>query len=368
MSTYLFTWNPKKWDWESQDAMIQKLPNGKPTQSWKTNRKKNIGHGDTFILIKLGAIPLNEKGVIGIGTIRSNVYQKEDFIKDSKNIGNFVDLEFEFLSQKPFIPLNTLEEQYPQIKWTPEGSGNFIDTHTSDEVFQKVHYYQSKRENTVLFEKKIYFPIIAEEIDLKLKQQHSIHRDEIVNSLLKNHHTTLDVLAKNSNRTSLFIAQNMVDWFSAELTKHSKIVSIWQDKYIRNKVKINGREITNFSLALDNNQDEIIPKNTQYKEGSLKQIIVNAYERNPHARKKCLEYFGYSCQCCGFNFEQNYGELGKGFIHVHHLTPLSEIKDEYELNPETDLIPVCANCHAMIHRKNPPYLLQEIKKIINLNS
>ena len=119
-----------------------------------------------------------------------------------------------------------------------------------------------------------------------------------------------------------------------------------------------------FSLEKNDIQDEIIPTDIIFKEGSLKQIQVNAYERNPQARKKCLEKHGYSCKCCGFNFEVVYGELGKNFIHVHHVTPLSQIKMTYILNPETDLIPVCANCHAMIHRKVPPYTIDEIQKLM----
>ena len=54
---------------------------------------------------------------------------------------------------------------------------------------------------------------------------------------------------------------------------------------------------------------------------------------------------------CEFNFEAFYGERGKGFIHVHHLSSLAEIGQEYEVDPVNDLRPVCPNCHAMLHRK-----------------
>ncbi len=66
----------------------------------------------------------------------------------------------------------------------------------------------------------------------------------------------------------------------------------------------------------------------------------------------------------GFNFRKYYGPTGKNFIHVHHLKPLSEVKDEYEVNPEEDLRPVCPNCHAMLHKKNPLYEIEELKKLI----
>lgn len=85
-------------------------------------------------------------------------------------------------------------------------------------------------------------------------------------------------------------------------------------------------------------------------EGMKKKITVNKYERSPLARQKCIEKYGAICNICSFDFEKVYGELGKNFIHVHHITPLSTIKDSYKVDLEKDLIPVCPNCHAMLHR------------------
>jgi 5-methylcytosine-specific restriction enzyme A len=96
------------------------------------------------------------------------------------------------------------------------------------------------------------------------------------------------------------------------------------------------------------------------EEGKLKTISVNAYERNPLARKKCMEHYGVECQVCELNFEALYGEVGRDFIHVRHLKPLNEIQENYEVDPIKDLIPVCPNCHAMLHRKeNGVYLTKE---------
>ena len=103
-------------------------------------------------------------------------------------------------------------------------------------------------------------------------------------------------------------------------------------------------------------------------EGSKKEVIVNSYERNPIARKKCLEHFGYNCSVCNINFEKIYGVIGKSFIHVHHLKQISDIKKEYEVNPIKDLIPVCPNCHAMLHKRNPPYSVDELKDITKRRS
>jgi len=102
----------------------------------------------------------------------------------------------------------------------------------------------------------------------------------------------------------------------------------------------------------------------KFREGAVRQVSVNAYEREPKARQKCIDYYGSSCSICGFDFGRAFGQLGKGFIHVHHLRPISEIAEEYEIDPIKDLRPVCPNCHAMIHRRSPPFSLEEIKMLL----
>jgi 5-methylcytosine-specific restriction protein A len=104
--------------------------------------------------------------------------------------------------------------------------------------------------------------------------------------------------------------------------------------------------------------------NRTYQEGAKKQIMVNIYERNDAARRKCIQHYGLRCFICDFDFQEKYGDVGLGFIHVHHLQPLSAINEEYELDPISDLRPVCPNCHAMIHRRNPPYTLKEMERIL----
>ena len=106
-------------------------------------------------------------------------------------------------------------------------------------------------------------------------------------------------------------------------------------------------------VPLDFEQDQMI-------EGG-KSIVVNTkYERNPLNRLICLRANGYSCKICGINFKKIYGEIGHDFIHVHHIDPVSKHSEKYLMNPVTDLVPVCPNCHAMLHRKDPPYKPSEI--------
>ncbi|MFC1507839.1 HNH endonuclease [Pseudomonadota bacterium] len=111
--------------------------------------------------------------------------------------------------------------------------------------------------------------------------------------------------------------------------------------------------------------DEINDTETHI-EGAKKTVTVNAYERDSEAREKCIKHWKLNCYVCGFHFEMAYGNLGKGFIHVHHLKPLSEIGHEYEVDPIEDLRPVCPNCHAMLHRKRPALSIEELKSIVNI--
>lgn len=103
---------------------------------------------------------------------------------------------------------------------------------------------------------------------------------------------------------------------------------------------------------------------TGLPEGAMTRIEVNRYERNHLNRATCLQVHGYNCMACETSFESVYGEIGAGFIHVHHTTPVSELGEKYQINPVTDLVPVCPNCHAMLHRRNPPLSIAELKDII----
>ncbi|WP_116327959.1 HNH endonuclease [Cupriavidus phytorum] len=106
--------------------------------------------------------------------------------------------------------------------------------------------------------------------------------------------------------------------------------------------------------------DEFVP-GAEFEEGQRTQVFVNRYERDRGARDACIRHYGASCAACGINFGSSYGELGEGFIHVHHVVPVSEIGQTYVVDPVKDLVPVCPNCHAMLHRQNPPLTIEELK-------
>ena len=94
---------------------------------------------------------------------------------------------------------------------------------------------------------------------------------------------------------------------------------------------------------------------------------VNRYERDPELRARCIDFHGSNCKICSFDFARIYGWIGNGFCHVHHIRPLSEVAGRHEVNPITDMIPVCANCHAMLHSRIPALTPDELRRIVGRN-
>jgi len=110
------------------------------------------------------------------------------------------------------------------------------------------------------------------------------------------------------------------------------------------------------------NNDEL--KYHKYDESRVSVVTSEQRHRSDKAREECIRLQGCHCNICGFDFEKTYGEVGKDYIEVHHITPigiLSTAEDYAGTDPQNDLIPLCSNCHSMIHRRKEPYLPDEVK-------
>jgi 5-methylcytosine-specific restriction protein A len=102
---------------------------------------------------------------------------------------------------------------------------------------------------------------------------------------------------------------------------------------------------------------------TDLYEGALKRFRASGYERSREARRQCLEIYGYACFLCSFDFKATYGEIGRGLIHVHHLTPLSARQGEiHVVDPAENLRPICPNCHLVIHSREPALTFEEVRR------
>lgn len=101
------------------------------------------------------------------------------------------------------------------------------------------------------------------------------------------------------------------------------------------------------------------------REGRAKQYYIKKYERDPYNRRKAIEIHGAKCSVCDFDFSSHYGMFGEGYIEIHHKVPLSTLDEEVFVNPSTDLVPVCSNCHRMLHHnKNHVLTIEELKAIV----
>lgn len=118
------------------------------------------------------------------------------------------------------------------------------------------------------------------------------------------------------------------------------------------------------ALAARAEEDDIPAPEPGLPEGAKMTVTVNRYERSRRNRAHCLAIHGCQCVVCGLDFGEAYGELGEGFIHVHHITPVSEIGADYSVDPTHDLVPVCPNCHAMLHRRSPPVPPDHLRSMI----
>lgn len=111
--------------------------------------------------------------------------------------------------------------------------------------------------------------------------------------------------------------------------------------------------------------EEVTSADGPFIEGATRSVRVNAYERNAKARTACLHHYGTACVICEMEFASEYGPEAEGYIHVHHLKPLSGLKKSYEVDPVRDLRPVCPNCHAMLHRGGITRSIEEVKAMRN---
>jgi len=210
-----------------------------------------------------------------------------------------------------------------------EGSKGIIGSGTIvSEPYHGIHYQIEKSERG---EKALY---------VKIKFEYLSHSDSVV-PILRHE---LDEPELSSN---IWGTQGSGKTIPPEIVE--PLVRLWHSRI----------ELKSF-ISADDIQESIEIIN----EGAIKKITVNAYERNSEARRKCLEKWGYNCAVCNFHFELYYGIIGKRYIHVHHLRPISSIGAEYEIDPIEDLRPVCPNCHSMLHRQTPPLSIQGLKNLV----
>lgn len=115
-------------------------------------------------------------------------------------------------------------------------------------------------------------------------------------------------------------------------------------------------------------QEELEEKEQEFPEGRIITKLHARRERNPSLTKKkkdavIAQSGALTCEVCGFDFAQAYGDLGKGFAECHHILPLSTLASPKKTKL-SDLAIVCANCHRMLHRARPWKSIEELRDML----
>lgn len=170
------------------------------------------------------------------------------------------------------------------------------------------------------------------------------------------------------NRTRIFWRGDLGAVIHQQYPIIEKFPSLRFEKKDANTFVITFLNIEEISSDSNDNLESVVPVSAGNREGKPTLRYVTTYERNPKNREDAIKIHGTTCMCCGFNFEKWYGIHGKDFIEVHHIVPLAESEEEIEVNPATDLVCLCSNCHRMIHRKKNAILkVEELKEILKKN-
>jgi 5-methylcytosine-specific restriction protein A len=121
-----------------------------------------------------------------------------------------------------------------------------------------------------------------------------------------------------------------------------------------------------FAAYSDESVQEIDEPGAEEGTKVIRQSI--GYERKHANRIRCLNHHGYNCAVCGFSFAQQYGSLGSGFVEVHHIFTVAAMPEGYRPDPKTEMVPLCSNCHKMVHRTVPPMNPDELRQRMNQSS
>ncbi|WP_081969347.1 HNH endonuclease [Paracoccus sanguinis] len=125
-----------------------------------------------------------------------------------------------------------------------------------------------------------------------------------------------------------------------------------------------GREYWAIETDFQIPNEAVSSEESNFQEGAVETVVVNRYERSAAARALCLAAHGFCCVCCGDTLSNRYGEIARNFIHVHHKIRVSDMQGAYTVDPIRELVPVCPNCHAIIHLRDPMFAIEEVRALL----
>lgn len=164
-----------------------------------------------------------------------------------------------------------------------------------------------------------------------------------------------DVWARSWNRLALSMNKGQLELGLNEGESDAAIICRWTGRFAAAIVAILPTEEADESVDSD-----VIG----YPEGALITVRTNRYERDRRNRAAAIAIHGTACKGCGLDMGMRYGPVAAGFVEVHHITPVSQLGAGYVIDPVRDLVPLCPNCHAVVHRRDPPLTVGEIALLL----
>lgn len=414
MNTFLLTCNPVRWNWERmQEAVGTTLKGEIYSERWSCNTKK-IHIGDRIFLIKLGEEP---RGIVASGYATSDLYDSEHWDEEKRAKGipvQRVNIDFDVVldsQQENILYMDELTKgKLAEQHWSSQTSGIKIANDIAEVVEDRWEYIKKNRR------KEYSYGIDRSQVVLSLPASGTyelitdtlVHAHPVKSSYNYKHTDLITFRKKGGVMEGVYSVDKIIEINPNEELNVQGLSAI-EEQRIKKYIEIRAntflfkeptaykfyllREKYTFTkpfVLLPNHQgytyytiqdiakgigidsiSELDVKNEyelseqqqeQLTEGAKKQIVVNAYERNSEARRKCIEHYGSSCMVCGFDAGEVYGEEFVGMIHVHHIKPLNEIGTEYVVDPIGDLRPVCPNCHMILHSSKSDCTIEELKR------
>ena len=164
-----------------------------------------------------------------------------------------------------------------------------------------------------------------------------------------------NVWSQDWNRILFSMNKGQLELGVDEGEPDTQIICQWTARFLAAVVAILPTE-----EVVENTESEVFG----YPEGTVISVKANRYERDKRNRAAAIAIHGTACKGCGLDMGMRYGSVASGYVEIHHVTPVSKLGAGYVIDPARDLVPLCPNCHAVVHRRNPPLTVSELQVLL----
>ena len=164
-----------------------------------------------------------------------------------------------------------------------------------------------------------------------------------------------EVWTQTWNRLNLSIDKGQLELGVDESESDTQIICSWTGRFAASVVAL---------LPTEELGENVDPEVIGYPEGAVISVQTNRYERDRRNRAAAFAIHGTTCKGCGLEMGVRYGSIAAGFIEIHHVTPVSQLGAGYVIDPVHDLVPLCPNCHSVVHRRTPPLTLVDLQELL----